>query len=54
MVPDGHVQRALDLKGVTLGGLWPDWVGLLPDDSPLLLLDRSTEEIDRLYLQAKG
>jgi DNA-binding winged helix-turn-helix (wHTH) protein/Tol biopolymer transport system component len=50
-VPDGKVQRLLDLKGVTLGGLWPDWVSLLPDDSPLLMLDRSIEEIYRLDLQ---
>jgi DNA-binding winged helix-turn-helix (wHTH) protein/Tol biopolymer transport system component len=50
-VPDGHVQRVLDLTGLTLGGLWPDWVSLLPDDSPLLMLDRSTEEIYRLDLQ---
>jgi DNA-binding winged helix-turn-helix (wHTH) protein/Tol biopolymer transport system component len=50
-VPDGRIQRVLDLKGVTLGGLWPDWISLLPDDSPLLMLDRSTEEIYRLDLQ---
>jgi len=50
-VPDGHIQRVLDLKGLTLGGLWPDWVSLLPDDSPLLMFDRSTEEIYRLDLQ---
>jgi Tol biopolymer transport system component len=50
-VPDGHVQRVLDLTGLTLGGLWPDWVSLLPDDSPLLMLDRSTEEIYRLELE---
>jgi tricorn protease-like protein len=50
-VPDGKVQRVLDLKGVTLGGLWPDWISLLPDDSPLLMLDRSIEEIYRLDLQ---
>ena len=50
-VPDGHVQRVVDLKGVTLGGLWPDWISLLPDDSPLLMLSRSTEEIYRLDLQ---
>jgi DNA-binding winged helix-turn-helix (wHTH) protein len=50
-VPDGKVQRVLDLKGVTLGGFWPDWISLLPDDSPLLMLDRSTEEIYRLDLQ---
>jgi DNA-binding winged helix-turn-helix (wHTH) protein/Tol biopolymer transport system component len=50
-VPDGKVQRVLDLTRVTLGGLWPDWISLLPDDSPLLMLDRSTEEIYRLDLQ---
>ena len=36
-VPDGKVQSVLDLKGVTLGGLWPDWISLLSDDSPLLM-----------------
>ena len=50
-VPRGHVQSVIDLTGLTLGGLWPDWVSLLPDDSPLLMLDRSTEEIYRLDLQ---
>jgi hypothetical protein len=50
-IPDGKVQRVLELKGVTLGGVWPDWISLLPDDSPLLLFDRSTEEIYRLDLQ---
>jgi Tol biopolymer transport system component len=50
-VPDGKIQRVLDLNGVNLGGLWPDWISLLPDDSPLLMLDRSTEEIYRLDLQ---
>lgn len=50
-VPDGKVERVLDLSGVTLGGYWPGWVGLLPDDSPLLMLDKSTQEIYRLDLQ---
>jgi hypothetical protein len=50
-VPEGKVQRVIDLKGMTLGGLWPDWISLLPDDSPLLMLNRSTEEIYRLDLQ---
>jgi len=50
-VPDGRVQRVIDLKGVTLGGFWPDWVSLLPDDSPLFMWERSTEEIYRLDLQ---
>jgi hypothetical protein len=52
-VPNGKVQRVLDLQGVTLGGFWPDWVSLLSDDSPLLQLDRTIniEEIYRLQLQ---
>jgi DNA-binding winged helix-turn-helix (wHTH) protein/Tol biopolymer transport system component len=50
-VPGGEVERVLDLKGVTLGGYWPGWVSLLPDDSPLLMLDKSTQEIYRLDLQ---
>ena len=50
-VPDGKVQHILDVRGVNLGGAWPDWVGLLPDDSPLLMLNKSTEEIYRLDLQ---
>jgi hypothetical protein len=49
--PDGHVQRLLELKDLTLGGLWPDWISLLPDDSPVITLDGSTEEISRLDLQ---
>ena len=50
-VPDGRVTHILNLKGLTLGGIWSDWVSLLPDDSPLLMLDRGTEEIYRLDLQ---
>ena len=50
-VPDGKVQHILDLGGVNLGGTWPDWVSLLPDDSPLFMLDKSTEEIYRLDLE---
>jgi hypothetical protein len=50
-VPDGKVQHILDLKGVNLGGPSPDWISLLPDDSPLLMLDKGTEEIYRLDLE---
>ncbi len=50
-VPSGHVERVADLKGLSLGGLWPDRVSLLPDDSPVLTLDRSNEEIYRLDLR---
>ena len=50
-VPGGKIERVLDLKDITLGGFWPDWISLLPDDSPLLMLDKSTPEIYRLDLQ---
>jgi Tol biopolymer transport system component len=50
-VPAGRTQRVLDLNGLTLGGFWHDWVSLLADDSPLIMLDRSTEEVYRLDLQ---
>jgi hypothetical protein len=50
-VPDGKIERVLDLTDLTLDGYWPDWVSLLPDHSPLLTLDRSTQEIYRLDLQ---
>jgi Tol biopolymer transport system component len=50
-VPDGKAERILDLKDVTLGGIFPDTISLLPDDSPLLTLDKTTQEIYRLDLQ---
>ena len=50
-VPGGKVERVLDLKDITLGGYWPEWVSLLPDDSPLLMLNKSKQEIYRLDLQ---
>jgi len=50
-VPDGKVEHVLDLKDITLGGYWPDGVDLLPDNSPLLMLDKNAQEIYRLELQ---
>jgi DNA-binding winged helix-turn-helix (wHTH) protein len=50
-VPGGQIEQIVDLTGVTVGGYWPGWVSLLPDDSPLLMLDKSTQEIYRLDLQ---
>jgi hypothetical protein len=50
-VPDGKVERVLDLKDVNLGGFWPGIISLLPDDSPLLTLDKGTQEIYRINLQ---
>ena len=50
-VPGGQMERVLDLKNITLGGFWPRWIGLLLDDSRLLTLEISAQEIDRLDLQ---
>jgi DNA-binding winged helix-turn-helix (wHTH) protein/dipeptidyl aminopeptidase/acylaminoacyl peptidase len=50
-VPSGKMESVVDLTDVSLGGFWPDWTSLLPDDSPLLMLDKSTQEIYRLELQ---
>jgi hypothetical protein len=50
-VPDGKVERVLDLKDITLGGYWPGGVSLLPDDSLLLMLNKNAQEICRLDLQ---
>jgi serine/threonine protein kinase/Tol biopolymer transport system component len=45
-VPDGKLERLLSLKDVPRGfDPWEFWVGLAPDDSPLLMRDRSTQEI---------
>jgi len=50
-VPDGKVEPALDLSEIKFGGGYSGWISLLPDDSPLLSLDRSREDIYRLELQ---
>jgi hypothetical protein len=50
-VPDGKVEHVLDLKDITLGGYWPGWISLLPDDSPLLMIDKNGQEIYRLELK---
>jgi serine/threonine protein kinase/Tol biopolymer transport system component len=43
---DGKVERLFSLKEIPRGfDPWEFWVGLAPDDSPLLMRDRSTQEI---------
>ena len=45
-VPDGKLDRLFSLKDVPRGfDPWEFWVGLGPDDSILLMRDRSTQEI---------
>jgi serine/threonine protein kinase len=45
-VATGKEERLLSLKEVPRGfDPWEFWVGLAPDDSPLMMRDRSTQEI---------
>jgi eukaryotic-like serine/threonine-protein kinase len=51
-VPDGKLERLFSLKDVPRGfDPWEFWVGLAPDDSVLLMRDRSTQEIYRLAVK---
>ena len=50
-IADGKVERLFSLKEVPRGfDPWESWVGLGPDDMPLLMRDKSTQEIYRLDL----
>jgi Tol biopolymer transport system component len=45
-VATGKIDRLLSLKEIPRGfDPWEFWVGLAPDDSPLLMRDKSTQEI---------
>jgi len=44
-VPDGKVDRLVDLKDFVLTGLGGGAVSVAPDGSPLLLRDRGTQDI---------
>ena len=51
-VPGGKVERLQSLKEIPRGfDPWEFWVGLTPDDSPLLMRDRSTQEIYSLDIR---
>ena len=51
-VATGKEERLLSLKDVPRGfDPWEFWVGLAPDDSPLLMRDRSTQEIYSLEVR---
>ena len=51
-VRDRKVERVADLKNFRQTGYWNVWLGMAPDDSPLLLRDTGTEEIYALDWQA--
>ena len=50
-IANGRVERLFSLKEVPRGfDPWESWLGLGPDDTPLLMRDKSTQEIYRLDL----
>jgi len=51
-IRDRKVEQVADLKGFQLTGYWGLWLGLAPDDSPLLLKDTGSQEIVALDWQA--
>jgi serine/threonine protein kinase len=53
-VPGGQAQRLESVKDVPRGSdPWASWLGLAPDDTPLLMRDESTQEIYALDLQLR-
>jgi Tol biopolymer transport system component len=49
---DGKVEQVVNVKGFQLTGYWGLWLGLAPDDSPLLLKDTGSQEIVALDWEA--
>ena len=44
-IGDRKLERATSLKGVPLAGYYGSWLGLTPDDTPLILRDAGTEDV---------
>jgi serine/threonine protein kinase/Tol biopolymer transport system component len=49
---DSRVERVADLKDFQPTGYWDDWMGLDPNDSPLLLRDTGLQDIYALDAEA--
>jgi serine/threonine protein kinase/Tol biopolymer transport system component len=52
-IRDRKIERVADLKNFRQAGFWTVWLGLAPDDSPLLLRDIGTQEIYALDWQTQ-
>ena len=52
-IRDRKLERVADLKNFRQAGFWSVWLGMAPDDSPLLLRDTGTQEIYALDWQAR-
>jgi eukaryotic-like serine/threonine-protein kinase len=51
-IRDRKLERVADLKNFRQAGFYGVWLGMAPDDSPLLLRDTGTQEIYALDWQA--
>ena len=52
-ISDHKVDTVADLKHFRQAGYWSVWLGMAPDDSPLLLRDTGTQEVYALDWHAK-
>jgi serine/threonine protein kinase/Tol biopolymer transport system component len=52
-ISDKKLERLADLKNFRQGGFWSVWLGMAPDDSPLLMRDVGTQEIYSLDWQTR-
>ena len=52
-ISDHKVETVVDLKHFRQTGYWSVWLGLAPDDSPLLLRDTGTQEVYALDWHTK-
>ena len=44
-VPEGKVEQVASLKALQITGYFGIWLGLTPDDEPLLLENTGTQDI---------
>jgi hypothetical protein len=44
-ISDRKTEQVVDLKNFVTGGRYGGWLGLAPDDSPLLLRDAGTQDV---------
>ena len=51
-ISDRRLEHVVDLKSFRMAGYLGWWLGLAPDDSPLLLRDTGTQEIYALDWEA--
>ncbi|MGC2638175.1 MAG: protein kinase [Acidobacteriaceae bacterium] len=50
---DRKIEEVADLKNFRQAGYWSVWLGLAPDDSPLLLRDTGTQDVYALDWQTR-